>query len=159
MEGQQSLHDPAHPFGSGYFSPAATPKSGAGCCQIPPRSTNRRVGPCEPVCGPPTTPDSSQHLQSPKGRCGPFVTERRQGCPEKLSVRTQRIRRTKEQQDKGLASQVPPARSHLPAVRAVSRRQRRGQNRKENWHLGSGIPEVPVFQRICRGQAPKGGSK
>ena len=65
----------------------------------------------------------------------------------------------KEKQDKGLPSQVTPARSQLPAVRAVFRRPRRGQNGTKIRHLGSGIPEAPVFQEIYRGQSPKGGQK
>ena len=44
-----------------------------------------------------------------------------------FSDKTQKIREAKEQQDKGLASQVSPGRPQLPAVRAVSQRQRRGQ--------------------------------
>ena len=65
----------------------------------------------------------------------------------------------KEKQDKGLPSQVTPAQSLLPAVRAVSRRPRRGQNGERTWRLGSGIPMMPVFQKFYRGSSPRRGPK
>ena len=159
MEGQQSLHNLAHPFGSRYFSSAAAPKAGTGCCQIQPRSTNRRVSPCEPVCGPPAIQANNHPTAQVKTPLWAICDRTWTGGQRNRPSGHREYGGTKERQDKGLPSQVTPAQSHLPAVRAVSRRQHRGQNRKENWHLGSGIPEAPAFQRICRGQPPKGGSK
>ena len=63
----------------------------------------------------------------------------------------------KEKQDKGLPSQVTPALSLLPAVRAVYRSPHWGQNKREIWYLGSGLPEISVSQEKYWGQSPEGG--
>ena len=119
MEGQQSLHHPPHLLSSGHFPPAATPATGDRCSQISPRSSIRCGTPCEPICAPPTTQDNTNHLRTLKHFCEPFVAEREGSDPEAPPDRTRRNGDEKEKQDKGLPSQVTPARSLLPAVRAV----------------------------------------
>ena len=64
---------------------------------------HHRVGPCEPICGPPTTRDNTDYLCTSDRRREPFVAEREGGGPTPPMPGEGKMEEEKKKQEKALA--------------------------------------------------------